>query len=197
MTITTAAHEMTDSADLPGFVWTNAGAHAGETLEQIVARKMGDIQRFGWCLWAYAGGGGPAHPETQVRALAQNLRVDSLPVLMPTTGRVDPTGAAFCAYSQFRNGRLERLPEGMSPVTGSRGAWALMLDSLEWVDLILDLAAFEAPFATGGAQPLVKYLRGSHGRACALRSVTPGAANDRRITLTARTRAPHAVYLRD
>ena len=80
------------------FVWCIAGPHVGEALHEIVARKRADIERFGWCLWAY-GGGGNAHPENQVRRLAQDyVRGSSLPVLMPDTGVESPVGGLFTHF---------------------------------------------------------------------------------------------------
>lgn len=95
----------------PGFVWCIAGPHIGETLLQIVDRKRRDIERFGWCLWAY-GGMGNAHPETEVRRLANDY-VDgqALPLLMPDTGKKYPdNGVPFTGYQHRRSEEAGQLP---------------------------------------------------------------------------------------
>jgi hypothetical protein len=100
------------------FVWCIAGPHIGETLAGIVERKQGDIERFGWCFWAY-GGMGNAHPETEVRRLAnQYVPGEPLPLLMPDTGKSYPeVGQPFDAFRATRSEALNPIPAGMSPVS--------------------------------------------------------------------------------
>jgi hypothetical protein len=141
--------------ELAGFVWCIAGVHINESLDEIVARKQRDIQRYGWCLWAY-GGAGNAHPDLQVRRLAADLggADDYLTVLMPTSGIDSPPGAAFDGYREAPSGSITVLPDGMSPVTGGARSWAFVLSSLEVRQVSVDLAAYEAPYANKGPTPL-------------------------------------------
>jgi hypothetical protein len=181
----------------PAFVWCVAGPHIDEALVDIVVRKCADIERFGWCLWAY-GGRGSAHPENEVRRLAGDYGAGgALPLLMPDTGTKHPDdGVPFTRYRIHADGPVEALPDGMSPVTGGSSSWAFRITSLRWSDdAVVDVASYVAPYAQRGAQPLGDYLEGSHGRACAARTAAPGAADERRVDVLATLQPPYAVFL--
>lgn len=182
----------------PAFVWCIAGPHIGETLPDIVERKQRDIDRFGWCLWAY-GGMGNAHPETEVRRLAGDyLGGEPLPLLMPDTGKSYPDiGQAFDGYRIKRSNDLEPIPAAMSPVTGGRSSWAFWVTSLRWSPTAtIDISSYVAPYARSGPQPLADYLRGSHGRACAARvDGNDRPVHERRVHVVAQLGYPHAVFL--
>ncbi|MFP5376713.1 MAG: hypothetical protein ACLGIO_08040 [Acidimicrobiia bacterium] len=181
----------------PAFVWCVAGPHTGEDLVDIVAGKRAEIERFGWCLWAY-GGTGSAHPENEVRRLARDYGAGgSLPLLMPDTetGHTDD-GVPFTGYRIDADGPAEALPDGMSPVTGGPSSWAFRITSLRWSDeAVVDVTSYVAPYAQHGAQPLGDYLKGSHGRACAARAAAPGAPDERRVDVLATLQPPYAVFL--
>jgi hypothetical protein len=188
---------VTTLVEPPAFVWCIAGPHIGETLVAIVNRKRRDIERFGWCLWAY-GGMGNAHPETEVRRLAKDF-VDrqALQLLMPDTGKKYPdNGVPFTGYQHQRSEAAVGIPDGMSPVTGGQSSWAFLITSLDWSDdAVVDVARYTAPYARRGPQPLPDYLKGSHGRACAARSVAAGGGLERRVHIVAELVEPYAVFL--
>jgi hypothetical protein len=180
----------------PAFVWCIAGPHIGETLVDIVERKRRDIERFGWCLWAY-GGMGNAHPETEVRRLANDYAEGQvLPLLMPDTGKKYPdNGVPFTGYQRLRSEDAVDIPDGMSAVTGGASSWAFWITSLEWSNAAsVDVAHYTAPYARRGIQPLPEYLKGSHGRACAARGAATGSA-ERRVHIVAELVEPYAVFL--
>lgn len=181
----------------PAFVWCIAGPHIGETLVDIVDRKQRDIERFGWCLWAY-GGMGNAHPETEVRRLADDYAPNgTLHLLMPDTGKKYPdNGVPFTAYRTTRHSEAQVLPAGMSPVTGGRSSWAFRITSLRWSDdALIDVARYVAPYSRRGVQPLPEYLKGSHGRACAALDPTALGSLERRVHVVAELTEPYAVFL--
>ena len=181
----------------PAFVWCIAGPHIGETLVEIVARKRADIERFGWCLWAY-GGRGNAHPENEVRRLANDYGPGgALPLLMPDTGKKYPdNGVPFTGYSVHAGGPVAALPDGMSPVTGGSSSWAFRITSLRWSDdAVVDVASYVVPYARRGAQPLGDYLKGSHGRATAARAAASATADERLVSVVATLEPPYAVFL--
>ncbi|MDP9401745.1 MAG: hypothetical protein M3P85_00090 [Actinomycetota bacterium] len=181
----------------PAFIWCIAGPHIGETLADIVDRKRSDVERFGWCLWAY-GGRGNVHPETEVRKLAREYGSGGvLPLLMPDTGRKYPdNGVPFTGYRVQPHGPLEVLPDGMSPVTGGSSSWAFRITSLGWSeDAVIDLARYVAPYSRRGVQPLRDYLKGSHGRASAARVSAAGPDVERRVHVVATLEPPYAVFL--
>ena len=180
------------------FVWCIAGPHLGETLVDIVERKQRDIERFGWCLWAY-GGRGNAHPETEVRRLARDYISGggSLPLLMPDTGKKYPdNGVPFASYRAGRDSETDQLPVGMSPVTGGVSSWAFWITSLRWAeDASIDVDRYVAPYSRRGPQPLPEYLKWSHGRACAVLDRDPQGTLERRVQVVAELTPPYAVFL--
>lgn len=181
------------------FVWCIAGPHIDEQIDGIVERKQRDIEQFGWCLWSYGGIRGPAHPTTQVRPLAERYsNSDVLPLLMPIKGKAWPVGQRFTGYRVEPGGDVIALPDGMSPVTGGRGAWAFYLTDLRRTDDTIDVGAYVMPFGKDGAVPLPQYLRGSHGRACSARAPdgsTAPVADIRTVDLIAELGRPFAVFL--
>lgn len=180
------------------FVWCIAGPHIGESLTEIVERKQRDIERFGWCLWAY-GGSGNAHPELQVRRLAaEHGGGRPLPLLMPDTGKLSPEGQPFGGYRLAPGHPVEPIPARMSPVTGGQRSWAFWIRSVAWsADTVINVADYTAPYANAGPTALPLYLRGAHGRACAARSDDGSSASEdiRRVHVVAELAAPWAVYL--
>lgn len=184
--------------DPPAFVWCIAGPHIGESLDAIVVRKRRDIDRFGWCLWAY-GGSGDTHPEMEVRRLASEYTShDPLLLLMPATGKQYPdVGMPFDGFADDRDGPSVDLPDSMSPVTGGRASWAFWLTDLRLEsNTHVDVARHVAPFTRKGAQPLADYLKGSHGRACAARTGVSTEPLGRQVHVVAELSKPYAVFLR-
>lgn len=194
------AFGMTTVIEPDAFMWSNAGAHVGETLHDIVKRKQTDIENFGYCLWAY-GGRGPGHPE-KLRTLARQYTTDErLPVLMQSSGKSGPVGGALSYYQVDRGDPRVRLPEGMTPVTGADKAWAFYLTELEWAtDVKVDVAGYSAVLTTKGREDLASYLKGSHGKALAARALSQetGRRRDvRRVDVIGITEYPYGVFLLD
>ncbi len=188
---------MTELLTPPAFVWCIAGPHINESLAEIVDRKSRDVERFGWCLWAY-GGTGNAHPETEVRRLAEDHSGGgALPLLMPDRGKKWPeVGVPFTGYRKSRDGEIVTLPRGMTPVTGGRTSWAFWITSLEWSEAAkVDVSQYVAPYSRSGPRRLPEYLRGSHGRACAARAEMVAPPDERGIHVVAELRDPFAVFL--
>jgi len=184
--------------DPRAFVWCVAGQHIGETLQQIVDRKQADIDKFGWCLWAY-GGGGVGHPD-KVRHLAHRYGDgETLVVLMPDTGKSSPIGQSFDHCQASPTSPVQLIPEGMSPVTGGTGSWAFWITSIDWLpDSAIDVSRYAAPDTPKGIQHLPRYLRGSHGRACASRMEDPTTSHSpdlRTVDVAGTLKDPFAVFL--
>jgi hypothetical protein len=176
------------------FVWCISGPHVDEGLDEIVARKCVDIATFGWCLWAY-GGGGACAPDRVQGLVTEHAALTSPLAVMPNTGKASPVGHAFSMYSATKDGSTQSLPDGMSPVTGGGRSWALVLHSLRVApETQIDLGAYDA-LTTTGLTPLRQYLRGSHGRACAIRSKENRPEALRMVDVVGELVAPYSVYL--
>ena len=79
-----------------GLLFMKVGVHAQETLEDIVARKMGEIDKAGYGLWGY--GGNTCHPGTMVQPFAEKF-AERRQAHSPGDGRneLEPfRGAAGC-----------------------------------------------------------------------------------------------------
>lgn len=181
------------------FVWCIAGPYNGHPLTEIVERKQQDIQKCGWCLWAY-GGSGPAHPEKQVRRLATEYGVEGrLPLLMPNTGKRWPdNGVSFHSFVVSRTAEAESIPPEMSPVTGGPSSWAFKIASLKFSeDAVIDVDRYVAPYSQRGPQqPLAEHLKFAFGRACAALGPQPvGVMDRRRVEVVAELVEPYAVFL--
>jgi hypothetical protein len=141
---------------------------------------------------------GNAHPETEVRRLANDY-VDrqALQLLMPDAGKNYPDNSVpFTGCRYRRSEEAVGIPDGMSPVTAGQSSWAFWITSLDWSDdAVLDVAQYNAPYARRGPQPLPDYLKGSHGRACAARAAAADGGLERRVHIVAELVEPYAVFL--
>ena len=72
-----------------GIFFMRVGTHARETLDEIVARKIHEIDCLGYTFWGY--GGNTCHPTMIVQPFAQERAGDVLIVRM--SGRLDSSTA--------------------------------------------------------------------------------------------------------
>jgi hypothetical protein len=137
-----------------------AGAHAGEDLTSIIARKQREAATAGWCLWGY--GGSACHPLTQVQPHAQTapngvtvlfIATRSVPALSPSASREYSADAG--TWTPIPHGHL---------VTGSK--WALVLTSLTPASHTIDL----------GGRVTLRWPHGrlSSGQDCGMLAVMEG-----------------------
>lgn len=84
----------------------------------------------------------------------------------------------------------------MTPVTGGRTSWAFWITSLSWSETAkVDVNQYVAPYARGGPRRLPEYLRGSRGRACAVRAEMVTPPDERAVHVVAELQDPFAVFL--
>lgn len=194
---------MAETADLvvglsvgEGIFYMKVGTHAGETIDQIVARKQEEIEREGFTLWGY--GGSNCHPLSIVQPFAHELQRDGKIRLLMEQTHASHFAADRQAKEYSEDGiTWTAIPAGIE-VKGSR--YALVITDLAWVDTFLPLEQTQIPIGPNLGRRGDHYVTGLVDKACL--QVTDNNApvdgqDHRHITLAANIREPFAVFLRD
>jgi hypothetical protein len=186
--------------DLPDrFLFMKVGNHAGETWEQILARKQKEFEKAGVIFWGY--GGNSCHPISQVQPfarLAVKEQGSILLVMEPIDSHADPDIVPATEFS--RDGVLwERIPEGIN-VLGSR--YAFVLGEIRPGELEIALNSLEVGIGPSSGRAAEAYLQGRTDKGCLVRSkaartvAIPDEKRVRKGEYTAEMRDPFAVLLR-
>lgn len=179
------------------FIFMKVGNHAGETFEEILARKKEEYLRAGKMFWGY--GGPMCHPLNQVQPFVrvQEKNNGSVYVLMQEIdSRASP---AILPAKQFSEDGVnwKDLPEGVD-VRGSR--YALVLDEITTEDFEINLQDFQIGAGPSASKNAASYFRGHVDKACLIQSsepsITDARTKTRKINLAARLLEPYAVLLK-
>lgn len=175
-------------------IFMKVGVHAQESLEDILDRKRQEIEDEGFSMWGY--GGTTCHPLTMVQpfAHAANGRVMLVMEEIVSKHSAEPDRA-----SQFSaDGVTWRdVPAGIN-VLGSR--YALCIDSLDDVELSLDLSMTKVAVGNKLGRPGSDYIQGRVDKACLTLGepdTLPSEARPVALSLAAELVSPFAVFLRD
>ncbi|MCI0685365.1 MAG: hypothetical protein L0Y71_24970 [Gemmataceae bacterium] len=181
------------------FLFMKVGNHAGETWEQILARKKREFEDTGMIFWGY--GGNACHPISQVQPFARITlkEQESICLVMePIDSRADPAVLPATEYS--RDGVVwEPLPKGIK-VTGSR--YAFVLDEIKPGDLEISLNKYEVGIGRSLGKGADSYLTGHTDKACLVESSKPHETASsspklvRKLGYVAKLKEPFAVLLR-
>jgi hypothetical protein len=180
-----------------GFVFMKVGTHAGEELDDIIARKQREIADAGYALWGY--GGNTCHPFNTVQPFARDyVRRDGVIylVMQPMTSRHSAPPARAVEFS--RDGvTWEPVPAAIN-VLGSR--YAIAIDELRPEEFNLPLGQTKVAIGMSAGRPGNRYISGRVDKGClelkdATGSAEPGEATIR-IGLVARMVEPYAVLVR-
>jgi len=175
------------------------GIHAREPLDQIIQRKLKEIDDAGVSFWGY--GGSTCHPTSMVQPFAQEQAQLNRPIYLVMQKMESNHWAEPVPAEEFSvNGRdWEPIPEGVQ-VRGSR--YALLIDELQEADLQLPLARARVALGPSEGRSAKDYISGRVDKACL--TLTENAdlplAPDEPSTpigLVAKLRAPYAVFLRN
>lgn len=181
-------------ADRDALVFMKVGRHAGETLEEIVERKMKEKRDAGQIFWGY--GGGTMHPLSKVQPFARSRVKDGgrvVFVMEPMTSN-HPDSEIFASQFSTDGERWEDVPEGIN-VRGSR--YALVLDEILPQEMEIDLADYRVGIGPSEGRPGNDYIKGRVDKGLfsyAGRS-NEGGNSIKRIGLVATLREPYAVLL--
>lgn len=177
------------------FIFMKIGAHAGESLDDIMTRKATEIRDAGRSFWGY--GGATCHPINQVAPFAQSFGDEELLLLMESVYSVaDPAIVPAKQYSTDGK-HWSPIPKGIN-VTGSR--FALVLDEITPADFEVDLRRYQVAVGGSAGKSAADYLQGRVDKAC-LREGTGGAGLSlgrkiRRISFVGRVVKPFSVLVK-
>lgn len=181
------------------FLFMKVGNHAGETWEQILARKQKEHDKTGMIFWGY--GGNSCHPISRVQPFARLAIRDQgriLLVMEPINSNADPDIVPATEFS--RDGVLwEPIPKGIN-VLGSR--YAFVLDEIKPGELEVRLDSFEVAIGPSTGKAAEAYLQGRIDKGCLVKSKSPRQVAMpqekvvRKAGYTAEMKEPFAVLLR-
>jgi hypothetical protein len=182
-----------------GILFMKVGTHAQESLEDIIDRKVKEIEDAGFAMWGY--GGNTCHPRTMVQPFAEEQQAKGQPIYlcmqeMKSRHFAEPLRAK--RYSSDGSKWLD-IPMGIN-VLGSR--FALVVESLQKEEHTLPLALTRVAIGPNRGRMGSRYIQGQVDKAC-LEVVPPPVdvhaedLRDVQINLVAKLKAPYAVFLRE
>jgi hypothetical protein len=180
-----------------GVLYMKVGAHAMETLEDIIARKAKEIEDAGVAFWGY--GGNTCHPQTMVQPFAKTFEERGQKIYlcmqrMDSKHFAEPVRAEEYSVDGIN---WKEIPQAIN-VRGSR--YALVVKNLHQEDF--DLALNRTKVALGTSMGAVgsKYISGRVDKACLEVtdevSTKTGSNEVVRIGLVAELVDPYAVYVK-
>jgi hypothetical protein len=176
------------------FVFMKVGRHAGEDLDEILARKRLELERAGVIFWGY--GGGTMHPIDKVQPFVRS-RIEhqgQIKLLMQSIVSKHPDTEVFATEYSADGVNWEPMPEGVQ-VRGSK--YALVLGEIQGGDLEVDFGAYQVGAGPSAGKPAEGYIRGRVDKG--LLEPAPGRAGPsalQPIHLAAQLVEPYAVLLR-
>jgi hypothetical protein len=179
-------------------IYMKVGTHAGENLDDIIARKQKEIEDAGIAMWGY--GGGTCHPRTMVQPFAEEFASRNTPIVlvmeaMNSNHFAEPLPATDYSVDGLN---WRPVPRGVV-VKGSR--FALVLKNLRREEFKLQLAQTEVALGNCKGRVGSRYVRGRVDKACLTVTEAAELANDIEnreapISLVAELVAPFAVFVR-
>lgn len=171
-----------------------SGVFAGEPLERILERKLGEVRDLGRFFWGY--GGSICHPRSQLVPHAQAAAASgglSHLVMSHTTSQLHQDAKPATEFS--RDGvSWEPLPSGIN-VLGSR--FAVVCGAPKQVNYELDLSRYRVSIGPSAGRLLSDYIRARVDKACAQLDEALASCGPRvRIFWQAPVVEPYAVLLR-
>ena len=173
-------------------LFMKVGTHAAEDLSDIIARKRAEIAAEGFAFWGY--GGNTCNPTTMVQPFALNAQGPIVLAMQPMQSNhfAEPIRAEEYSPDGLS---WAQVPRGINCV-GSR--YALVIDSLDEVDDVLDLACTRVAVGPSAGRVGAAYVQGRVDKACL--DVTGDLGDGSKIIeigLRANIVRPFAVYLRN
>lgn len=181
-----------------GFIFMKVGNHAGEDFDQIMERKMREIETAGQSFWGY--GGNTLHPRTQVQPFARLClqQQGSIELIMePIDSKADPELLPAREYSA--DGQIWKpIPNGID-VTGSK--YALVLTEIRPGDLAFSVNDYAVGIGPSQGKSAGDYLRGRVDKGCFVRRDDSPFEESfegtvKQIGFVAKMEEPYAVFLK-
>lgn len=180
-----------------GVIYLQVGNHAEESLEVIIARKQQELASAGKIFWGF--GSSLCHPLHHVRPFVKGHAKEGRDVYAVMEEMKNEYFGVPKEATQFSIDDIawEPIPAGVK-VRGSR--YALILGSLEEVDLTLDLALTKVSEGTGRGLVGSEFIQKRVDKACLnILPPVPGGPHPsdiRQVRYIARLIEPYAVFVR-
>lgn len=175
------------------------GIHAREPLEEIIKRKLREIDDTGQSFWGY--GGNTCHPTSMVQPFASERDRAGHPIHLVMQKMTSNHWAEPLPADEYSvDGRVwQPVPEGIQ-VLGSR--YALVIKDLQEVEFPLALSRTRVALGPSAGKSGRKYVSGRVDKACLDLGpdiAVPIAPDEDipTIGLVATLQAPYAVFLRN
>jgi hypothetical protein len=164
-----------------GLLFMKVGLHAGETFEQIIARKRHEYDVAGSIFWGY--GGGTCHPTRAVQPFAKMTieEGNNIYIVMEEINSHHPPTNIVAKEFSADGINWKPIPEGIE-VRGSR--YAIVLEELQDGDLDIDLSSYK-----GGRVDKACIALNENGQT----GIDPQI---KKIRFAAKIKAPYAVFTR-
>jgi len=177
----------------PGLLFMKVGLHAGESFDEILARKHGEYEKAGMSFWGY--GGGTCHPTRHVQPFAR-LKIEQKEGIYIVMQQIDSKHAppSVLAREYSDDGVNWRpIPEGIE-VRSSR--YAVVIGEIKPMDLEIDLASYEVAYGPSQGKSAPAYISGRVDKACLTKSAHNAPPEIHKISHGAEILSPYAVFVR-
>lgn len=175
------------------------GIHAREPLEEIIRRKLREIDEVGEAYWGY--GGSTCHPTSMVQPFAQEQAELNRPIHLVMHKMVSNHWAEPVPADEFSvDGRTWHPVPHAIQVRGSR--YALVIEDLQEAEFMLPLSRTRVALGPSAGRSGKDYISGRVDKAClALEGNIdlPRPPDEKAISigLVAKLKPPYAVFLRN
>lgn len=175
------------------------GIHAREPLDEIIRRKLREIEATGSSFWGY--GGNTCHPTSMVQPFAQEQVKQGHPIHLVMQKMTSNHWAEPLPADEYSvDGHIwQPIPRGIE-VRGSR--YALVINNLRNADFGLPLGRTRVALGPSEGRVGIDYVSGRVDKACLqlepnVDLPVPPEEQVAPIGLVAELRAPFAVFLRN
>lgn len=174
-------------------VFMKAGFHSGETLTDIIERKVKEEAEAGVIMWGY--GGTLCHPTKQICQFVEICKVKGLPISVVMSSTPSKFNTALTIAEEFsEDGKIwQPVPLGVK-VTASR--YALVMRDLKLCQMELDLGSYVVAYGPSEGRRLSEYIRGRVDKGCATYEGPICPKKPILTVLTATLVYPYAVFIR-
>lgn len=179
-------------------LYMKIGSHAREPLEEIVKRKLKEIDDTGYAMWGY--GGNTCHPTSMVQPFAEESTKAGRPIYLCMQEMTSNHFAEQVRAKEFSVDGIkwERVPSTINPM-GSR--FALTIKNLHQEEVTLPLAQTKVAVGPNRGRLGSRYILGQVDKAClqvTAEKERVNEAEDRKVQIhwVAELQAPYAVFLR-
>lgn len=182
-----------------GILFMKVGTHAKEPLDEIISRKMREIDEGGFAMWGY--GGNTCHPRTMVRPFASDFasRGQEIRLLMNPMDSKHFAEQVVAEDYSVDGEKWEPIDTTVHQVRGSR--FALFIEELKEEKFDLPLSQTKVALGNCAGRGGHRYIQGHVDKACLEIADKPELVNDQNnkpmaIGFSAKLRPPYAAFLR-